>query len=333
MKRRNLIGVGMAAVVLLSTPTLAEALGEVQQPFTVSADPGTPSAHGTVTLTPVSGDIDITAATMTVSVNGTQSYTGNAVPVEVALGAAGVTATIVVSMKTTLGTYRQTLSLTPQDVTLVAEPLASAPPFYPGRPLVPLGGSVRVVALADLRTGVGVQLNPTTLSYAWTVDGAEAVSGSGIGERVLIVDSPLQYRARTVEVVVTSPDGLRVGTASLDLVASDPTMRIYERDPLMGIRFDRALGDTYALSGSEASLYGAPFSFPTALRAPTLSWYVGGTLSQTGNLITLRPTGRGAGTTEVSVTGAASGSLEAPAASASLTVSFGSTGGGGLFGL
>ena len=307
------------ASLALLAPALAFAqLGTPLSPFTVSADPVAPAAHSSVTLTPVSGDIDITAATMTVSVNGTQTYSGNAVPVVVTLGAAGATATIVVRVETARGTYRQTLTL---------------PPFYRGKPLVPLGGSVRVVAVADLRTAAGVQLDPSSLSYAWTIDGSEAIGGSGIGKRVLIVDSPLQYRTRTVEVSVASPDGVRRGAAAIELAASDPTMRIYERDPLIGIRFDRAQGDSYALSGSEATFYAAPFSFPTALRAPALSWYVGGALSQTGNLITLRPTGGGQGQTTVSVTGASGGSLDAPAASAALTVSFGNAGGGGLFGL
>jgi len=221
----------------------------------------------------------------------------------------------------------------PQDVTLVAEPLSSAPPLYPGKPLVPLGGSVRVVAVGDLRTASGIQLDPNTLSYTWVVDGAEEIGASGVGKRVLIVGSPLQYRSGSVEVTVTSPDGSKSGVASLNLASADPVMRIYERDPLMGIRFDRALGDIYTLKGSEVSLYGAPFSFPTALRAPLLSWYVSGALAQTGNLITLRPTGQGRGTASVSLVGASTGSIDAPAASASLTATFGSTGGPNLFGL
>lgn len=321
-----------ALLVTVPLPVSAQ-FGSAGQPFTISADPRPPPAYGVVTLTPVSGDIDITGATMTVTVGGVQSYSGNAKPITITLGAAGQTAAVSVSMKTSRGTYRQTLSLTPQDVTLVAEPLSSAPPLYPGKPLVPLGGSVRVVAVADLRTGAGVQLDPNSLSYAWVIDGTDEVGASGIGKRVLIVNSPLQYRAGTVEVTVTSPDGLRSGVASLDLAAADPTVRIYERDPLMGIRFDKALGDTYALTGSEASLYAAPFSFPTALRAPLLSWYVSGTLAQTGNLITLRPTGQGRGTASVSVTGDSTGSIDAPAASASLTASYGTSGSSSLFGL
>lgn len=312
---------------------VAQELGSAQQAFTVSVDPSTPAARSSITITPVSGDIDIAAATMTISVNGTQVYSGAAVPTAVTTLKAGQVMNILVSMKTALGTYKQAFGLTPEDVTIVAEPLSSAPLLYPGKPLVPLGGSVRIVAVADLHTAGGGQIDPSTLAYTWIVDGDEAVDASGIGKRTIIVDSPLQYRSRTVQVSASSPDGSLVGTASLDLESAEPIMRIYVRDPLMGIRFDRALGSDYTLSGSEATFYGVPFSFPLALGAPTLSWYVEGRLSQTGNLVTLRPTGTGTGTASVSLTGASRGSLDAPAASVSLTVSYGNEGGGGLFGL
>ncbi|MDE1944728.1 MAG: hypothetical protein KGI03_00420 [Patescibacteria group bacterium] len=219
------------------------------------------------------------------------------------------------------------------DVTLVVEPLSSAPPLYPGKPVVPLGGSARVVALADFTGASGKAIDPASLSYAWNVDGVEQLASEGVGKRVLIADAPLEYRTSTVTVSVTSADGALSANASVDLAAAEPIVRIYDRDPLMGVRFDAALPDTFSLAGSEATLYAAPYSFPTALGAPALSWFVGGALSQTGNLITLRPTGQGAGTATVSVTAASKGSIDAPAASDSLTVSFGSAGGGGFFGL
>lgn len=220
--------------------------------------------------------------------------------------------------------------VTSTDVVLVAEPLASAPPLYAGKPLVPLGGSVRVVAMADLRSAPGARLDPSTLAYAWSVDGIAIDSASGLGKRSIIVDSPLQYRSSTIEVTVTSPNGALVAASSLDLVASDPTLRIYERDPLLGILFDHALGSTYTLKGAEATLYGATYSFPTALGAPTLRWFLNGTSVQTGALLTLRPTGTKAGTASLSLTGASS---DIAAASAGLTVSYGSTASTNIFGL
>ena len=122
--------------------------------------------------------------------------------------------------------YNQILSIQPEDVALIAEPISSAPPLYPGKPLVPLEGDVRVVAVANLKNASGVSLDPATLSYAWTVDDTQIANSSGIGKESLIVASPLQYRVRTVSVAVMSQDGVLVGGASFSLSPEEPSVRI-----------------------------------------------------------------------------------------------------------
>ncbi len=321
----------LVLLVGLTVPVFANAqFGAGVDPFTISVSPAAPAPYNSVTLTPVAGQIDTARATMTVTVAGSEVYKGNAKPIAIKLGAAGATLGVVVRMQVGASTYKQTLSITPQDVVLVAEPLASAPPLYAGKPLVPLGGSVRVVAMADLRSAPGARLDPTTLAYTWSVDGVTLDSASGIGKRSIIVDSPLQYRSSAIEVRVTSPSGALAAADSLDLVASDPTLRIYERDPLLGILFDRALGSSYTLNGSEATLYGAAYSFPTALGAPVLRWFLNGTAVQNGAFLTVRPTGSTAGTASLSLTGASS---DIAASSVGLTISYGSSPSTNVFGL
>jgi len=299
-------------------------------PFTLSISPQYPAPYGRVIITPVSGQVDITSGVMTATVGGKEVYRGNAATIEVTLGAPGSTSAIVVRLVSDGRAYTQNLTLTPQDVVLVPEPLASTPMLYAGKPLVPLDGSVRIVAMADLRTGAGKRLDPTTLAYSWVVDGVQIGNASGIGKRALIVESPLPYRSRTVEVRAASPDGKLAGAASLDLVAAEPTLRIYERDPLLGIRFGRALNSTYALRGSESTLYAAAYSFPSALGTPILEWFVAGVSAQKGSFITLRPTGAGAGSASLSVTGSTGG---VAGASSNLSVTFGSGSGSSFFGL
>ena len=110
-----------------------------------------------------------------------------------------------------------------------------------------------------------------------------------------MVDSPLEYRSSSVSVVVQSQDGTLVGGDTLFAGhwPSDPSVRIYENDPLLGILFDHALSDTYAITGAEDNLYAAPFALPTSSGAPLLQWFLNGDAAQTGDSITLRPTGSG----------------------------------------
>lgn len=326
---RRLPGIGL--LLALGAPALALAqFGGVSTPFTLSISPSNPAPYGVVTVMPVSSGVQVANSTMTVSVNGRQIASGNAGPVDVTLGGPGTKTYIVFTLKSGGASYPESLSIVPQDIALVAEPFSSAPPLYPGKPLVPQNGSVRLVAVADFRTASGKRLDPGTLSYQWSADGIDIPGASGIGRSAAIVDSPLQYRTRTVSVAVTSPDGSLTSGASMDIAASDPVVRVYERDPLLGIRFERALGSSYALPGAEATLYAGAYSFPTALGAPSIQWFLNGTAAQIGSLITLRPTGSGGGTATLSVTGSSGGSVDANTA---LSISFGSSGVPGFFGL
>lgn len=298
-------------------------------PFTLSVDPQYPAPYSQATVTVLSDSLRLVGATMTVFIDGKETYRGNAQPILVTLGKAGSTTTIVVKISSGGVNYSQTLSIQPQDVALIAEPISSAPPLYPGKPSVPLEGSTRVVAMANLKDARGRSLDPNTLSYAWTVDGAQMGSASGIGKSSIIVASPLQYRQRTVSVAVVSPGGSLVGGDSLSLSPVDPSVQIYENDPLLGILYDHALSGSYAISGAESTLYAAPFSFPTTSGTPTLQWFLNGATAQTGSSITLRPTGSGQGNASLSIV-ASAGSYTT--AATNLSLSFGTTG-TTLFGL
>ncbi len=267
---------------------------------------------------------------MTVFAGGKQVYRGNVQPVAVTLGGAGVLVNTRVILSVHGTQYSQTLAIRPQDVTLVAEPISSAPPLYAGKPLVPLEGSTRMVAVANVRDGNGRVLDPSALSYAWTVNGTNIASASGIGKDAIIVASPLQYRESTVSVAVESQDGSLTGGASFLLTAAEPIVRIYKNDPLLGILYDHALADSYAITGTEASLYAAPFSFPTAAGAPLLEWFLNGASAQTGNSITLRPTGTGGGNASLSLVASSGDFIKA---TENLSLSFGAQTNGNPFGL
>jgi hypothetical protein len=301
-------------------------------PYTVSVNPQYPPPYGQVILTPVSGSLNLANATMTVTADAKQLYSGNAQPVTVPLGAAGALTTITITVSSNGQTYPKTLSIRPQDVVLIAEPIASAPSIYPGKPRVPLEGSVRVVAVANLRNAAGVAQNPAQLSYSWVVDDTRIASASGVGKDTIMVASPLQYRSRSVSITVQSQDGSLVGGASLSLAPEEPTVRIYESDPLLGVLFERAIGSTHSIAGSEKTFLGIGFSLPTRGGAPLLRWFLNGAAAQTGSTITLRPTGSGSGSASLSLVASAG---EFTTATKNVSINFGAARSGllNLFGL
>lgn len=320
------------ALVLPAAAFAQTSLGNFTQesPFTITVKPQYPAPYGQASITLISTTLELANMTMTVSLGGKEIYAGAVQPVRIPLGGAGSAANVKVTVSGGGLRYTQSVFIQPQDVVLVAEPVSSAPPLYPGKPLVPVEGSVRVVAMANLRDARGKVLDPAALSYSWTVDNTQIANSSGIGRQALLVASPLQYRARSVSVIVSSQDGNLVGGADLSLAPESPTVLVYRNDPLLGIRFDRALSGSYDINSAETTLYAAPFSFPTTSRKPSLEWFLNGASAQTGNAITLRPTGKGEGSASLSLMASTGDTTKAMA---ELSLSFGSSSGFNFFGL
>lgn len=299
-------------------------------PFSVSVDPTYPAPYGQATLSFLSDSLDLTNATLTVSVGGKQIYSGSVRPVSLTLGKGGSVTRATVRITSNGGSYSGSVVIQPQDVSLIAESISSAPPLYPGKPLPPVEGDVRVVAVANLVNAQGVALDPAKLSYTWTVDATEILNASGIGKEALMVASPLQYRSRDVSVLVKSQDGSVVGGDTLSLSPVEPTVRVYENDPLLGIRFDRALSGTFSISGAESTLYAAPFSFATGGGGPVITWFLNGEAAQRGSGITLRPTGSGQGSASLTVTALGASDITAQQ---DFSILFGTNSGSNFFGL
>ena len=320
--------------ILLPIATSAQSLGDLGsvsgEAFTLSVSPQYPSPYSQATVSLTSGSIELANTTMTASVGGKETYKGSVRPFSVTLGRTGSISNVKVTVTSGSASFSQTISIQTQDVVLVAEPISSSPPLYQGKSQVPIDGNVRIVAVANLKDAGGKTSSPAKYSYLWTVDGVRIANSSGIGKSAIIAASPLQYRSRSVSVAISSPDGSLVGGASMSLSAEQPYIRIYENDPLLGIRYERALSGNYTIDGTESTLYAAPFSISTTGGSPFIRWFLNGASAQTGNLITLRPTGKGRGTASLSLTASANGS---ETATTNLSLIFGTKPDTNLFGL
>jgi hypothetical protein len=330
--RARLLALALITILALPGVAWAQSLGNPADgsSFAISSSPQYPAPGSTATLSFLSSALELSRATISVSANGKKIYQGSVQSVPVTLGKAGSVTTITATVVSEGTNYNQTLTIQPQDVALVVEPISSAPVLYPGKPRVPLGGSARIVAMANLRSSGGKLFDPATLSYAWTIDGTQIANSSGIGKRAIMVAAPLQYRSRTVSVTVMSADGNLVGGASLSLIPFEPSVRIYENDPLLGVRFERALSGNFAITGSESALYAAPFSLPTNKGTPRIQWFLNGAAAQTGSSITLRPAGSGQGNASLSLTASVG---ESSMATANLSLTFGGKPSTNFFGL
>jgi hypothetical protein len=213
-------------------------------------------------------------------------------------------------------------------VALVVEPVSTTHPFYEGSGLVTSEGRVRIVAIPDIRTSPTHTIDPSTLTYTWSLGDQELESDSGVGKSVLDATAPEEYRDADVSVVVSSPDGSEMAEADTSISPTTPIVRIYQNDPLLGPLYDNALSGTVTMSDAEDTYRGVAYYFS---ETPTMSWEVNGVPSASSQDITVRDSGSGQGSALLDFS--TDDSSTEQSADDSITVNFGQTASGGIFGL
>ena len=328
-----LIFVAAASGVLLFTftprATNAQAAGGAD-PLTLDASPQYPAPYQTVTITPSSSVFDIAASTITVTLNGKAYYKGTGGSnITIPIGGPGSTADVSVTISGDgQPPATQELIFKPETVALVVEPVSSTHPFYEGSGLVTSEGRVRIVAIPDFRTSATQSVDPSTLIYTWSLGNQELNTDSGVGKSVLDSTAPQQYRDADVSVMVSSPNGTEVAEADTTISPVSPIARIYENDPLLGPLYDNALSNTITMTDAEDTYRGVAYYFS---ETPAISWGVNGNQSGTTNDLTVRSSGNGTGSAVLDYSATDSNTTQS--ADSTVSVNFGQTAPGGIFGL
>lgn len=287
------------SLCFLAAPAQAQ-FSTSNEPITFVLTPSYPKPYQTVTVSPRSTLVDLSASTVTISANGVvvQKGTGTQAAA-VQVGGSGEVTKITVTVKGPDGqTYTTTANVRPADVALVVEPTSTVHPFYQGLPLPAPEGRIRLVAIPDLRTSGNVAIDPSTLVYRWKLGDQVLQSASGIGRSVLVATAPLQYRDAEVTLTVMSPDSSVVAEARTMIVPVNPLVRMYAFDPLLGPDYDHAIDTSFMLIATEASFRAVPYFFAAS---PTLEWSVGGTAQGAQKDITVRSTGSGQGSASLEI--------------------------------
>ncbi|HEY0011041.1 MAG TPA: hypothetical protein VGB97_04015 [Candidatus Paceibacterota bacterium] len=299
------------------------------EPITATIMPSYPRPYETVTIIPESTYIDLSASKVTVLVNGSVVSEGSgAEPAYVTVGGPGTVTTITIRATSGAQSFTKSLTIRPADVALVVEPYSTVHPFYEGGALTSSEGAVRLVAIPDLRTSSGAPIPAASLVYTWR-NGDQILQGaSGIGKSVLSASAPVRHRDARISVTVTSQDRSVVAEAATVVAPSDPFVRVYRNDPLLGPLYGTALPANTALVGTEETFRAVPYFFPDR---PLLTWSVGDDASDNDQDITLRSSGSRGGTALVQVL------AEVPdtgqSASQRLTITFKGESSLGFFGL
>ncbi len=279
-------------------------------PLTVTVSPEFPGPFEGVNLRLQSFSADLNRSDVTWLLNGRVLVRGAGITeASFETGALGSVSTVDISVSASSGgTFSKRIVIRPTDIDLVFEAGTYVPPLYKGKALPSSDSSVTVLAIPHFITSSGSALNPQSLIYTWRKDGRVLGSLSGRGKSSLKTTGPKLFGASIIEVTAESTDGTLVGRERIGISAVQPFMALYEQDPLRGMRFERALGGTFALENEEVTILAEPFFFGTSERtspALTYSWQLdGSTLENPGvdeSSLTLRQVTAGEGEASLSL--------------------------------
>lgn len=266
----------------------------------IKITPRVPQPNARVEMSVTSYSFDIDRSTIRWSVGGKEisSGVGNK-QIEVTAGDIGSTVQIGLTIITPQNTViERTISVPIGSIDLIIEADTYVPPFYRGRAMPTYGASVRLIAFPNS------SVSTDRFLYRWERD-YEVMEGLiGTANNVAVIRSP-EFSARTayaVEAASVNPSvRLRRDFA---LANVEPSVVLYEDNPLGGIQYERAVQTQSSLAGKEVTYVAEPFFFSAAGRNDgklSYEWTLDGESVNTGakDFLTLRQDVEGEGSASI----------------------------------
>lgn len=258
----------LALLSVLSWPACAVAqslsLGASQQDVLVLLNPETPTPFQEVHATLSSNAVDLNRSVIRWALNGKVEVEGDAKKEFVfTVGKLGSVSKLSIAVDTpNLGTLQKNLTIAPTQLDIVWQADTYTPPFYRGRALAVPESRVTAVALPSFMSSSGKTVAPEKLIYKWTVNDRLVGDQSGLGKDTFrVTEATYTENTPLVTVEVSDPTtGLRA-VRTVSAPAVQPTILMYNKDPLLGTLFNYALGSTFSPNGQEFTVVAYPYFF------------------------------------------------------------------------
>ena len=271
--------IALAALMLaLFAGALFSEEAQAQAPGLVAAEivatPENPAPGQEVSFELRSFSLDLNRATISWSVDGKPAASGvGRTRISAVAGKLGSTLSVTAAIRTAAGqNFSASAALSVASIDLLWQASSYTPPFYRGKALPAADASLTVTAVPHLLSG-GRELSPESLIYTWRRGTTVLGEQSGRGKMSVTVAGPKLNDAIRVSVEVSSADRSVRGSNVVTIAAAEPQALLYADDPLLGLRLERALGASFALSEKEARLTAMPYFLSAARRAdPNLEY-------------------------------------------------------------
>jgi hypothetical protein len=248
----------------VAVPTMAQFSTPIQTPVSVDITPENPGPNQTVSVVIDSYATDLNAATITWKINGKTVKSGNGLKTfSFTTGNMNVNTELDIVINTKEGeNIEKTYNIKPTSVDLIWQTDGYTPPFYKGKTLFGHQNKIQFIALPHIIGSNGQEIAAKNLIYKWTRNGTVVGDFSGYGRNTYTMIASIISRPLDIEVEVTSPDSNGVGYAETVANPIEPMIVMYEKSPLYGIQFQKALTNTVELNNSkEIAVIASPFFF------------------------------------------------------------------------
>jgi hypothetical protein len=177
-------------------------------------------------------------------------------------GLGGSTIITAVIIPTSSIPITKTISITPMSVDLLWQATDSiVPPFYRGKAMPTSESKLKIVALPQIVSLAGSLISPENLMYSWKEEYQERGPNSGYGKNVFSTEMDYLNDTKQITVDVSSRDGGSATSGSIEIIPTNPEIRLYASSPLYGPLTDKALTDSYTVENSDTSIIAMPYFF------------------------------------------------------------------------
>ncbi len=254
----------LLAVLFGALPAFAQlSIPGAESALRIAVLPPYPAPGARVALTLQSTLYDLTNSQITWTLNGKPLAQGEGLTdTSVTMGARGTEARIAASISGENGTASAAVALVPSSIDLLWESDSYVPPLYKGRALPAAGSNVTLVALPQFSRPGGDAIAADTLSYTWKKDGDAIPGAGGKGKSSLVIDGPTLFGTETISVIATTPDNRVSGQALVKIADMGTQLALYEKHPLYGVLYHRALGARTFIPETEVSFAAVPYFAP-----------------------------------------------------------------------
>jgi len=258
-------------VVATAHPTIAHAQATIGTAsidgVDISATPASPAPGTSVTVSVVSYTTDLNGAAINWLVGGKSFAKGTGMTsVTVPAPAIGKTVTIMASISTVEGAnIQKVVTIKSSSIDMIEETSGYVPPLYRGKEPFVYQNTLKIIAIPHLADTKGNPIDPKNLIYTWKQDSTVLGDQSGYDKQSLTITGALIARPFTIDVQVSSADGTVNGESEIGVVAAVPSVAFYQDDPLYGVLYNEAVGDSVDLLHNQLKIVSVPYGFDTGI--------------------------------------------------------------------